>query len=382
MHFPEMRMVLDEIKSIREKMDEVMLGQRQIQQRLGPEAFPPRSTTETASKKTAPSVGDEAIQNTSPSLHDVDTLNRLSNASQNSATEPFRQISKTSNSHERELRNVLAESQRLEDENQEVSEFLGKKVERFSTKDLSAKVNQRNWARNLAKAVTNLTGKKLELIFDSCIAFIIFANAIFVGISMDAENAETGGYLVIHIVFVIIFWAEVILKVHVHGWRQRYCCGVQERDSDETAVRNMPPRRTSCGNTLSQYFDLSLVVIDTIHVIISRTIGTGFSASFFRVVRLLRLARIVRLLRARVFRDLLNMIQGMLGGLGTLGWSLALFVLFVYVVALVFRYFLGPKDEDIDDTMATWYFRSVPRSMCMCFHPAYLRQLAELAIAS
>jgi len=136
------------------------------------------------------------------------------------------------------------------------------------------------------------------------------------------------------------------------------------------SVRNIP-RRTSCGKTFSQYFDLSLVVIDTVHFIINRIGGTGIPASHFRIVRLLRVARILRLLRATVFRDLLNMIQGMVGGLGTLCWSLALFVLFIYVVALVFKELLGPQDKNFDDTMASWYFRSVPRSMYSIFRCSF-----------
>merc|ERR1719471_1704922 len=69
------------------------------------------------------------------------------------------------------------------------------------------------------------------------------------------------------------------------------------------------------------------------------------------------------------------MIQGMMGGLSTLCWSLLLFVLFIYVVALVFREIFGPdkneEQNDISNTDAKWYFRNVLRSMFTVFRCSF-----------
>jgi len=214
------------------------------------------------------------------------------------------------------------------------------------------------------------------------VGLIIFANAIFVGLSMDAQDSRTGAYLVTDIIFGCIFWAEMLLKLRVHGWRQRYCCGFTQPDPKNGNFINMPPSRVSCGESFSNCFDLSLIVVDTAQLIITKgfpevgsVLISGVSASLFRVVRLLRLARILRLLRAKVFRDLLTMIQGLMGGLTTLCWSLVLFVLCIYVVALVFREILGPnqnsEEDDITNTDFTWYFRNVPRSMFTVFRCSF-----------
>lgn len=66
------------------------------------------------------------------------------------------------------------------------------------------------------------------------------------------------------------------------------------------------------------------------------------------------------------------MFQGLIGGAHTLGWSFLLFMMFIYVVALIFREVLGPKTHDFNDEDAVdWYFRSVPRSMMTVFRCSF-----------
>jgi len=88
------------------------------------------------------------------------------------------------------------------------------------------------------------------------------------------------------------------------------------------------------------------------------------------------LARLVRLFRAPVFHDLLAMLHGLMSGMATLLWSLVFFVIFIYVVALVFRALFGPElvsgEVPIqDETTAAFYFQTVERSMLTTFRCSF-----------
>merc|ERR1712137_1197008 len=101
---------------------------------------------------------------------------------------------------------------------------------------------------------------------------------------------------------------------------------------------------------------------------------TGSFIAAFRVVRLLRLARLLRLFRAPMFADLLAMVHGLMFGMATLAWSVVFFVLFVYVVALVFRATFGPNPGDVlseDSSEIKFYFQTVSRSMLSTFRCSF-----------
>jgi len=196
-----------------------------------------------------------------------------------------------------------------------------------------------------------------EVILDSAIGSIILLNALFIGISMDAPDPRATALLVAEWIFGIIFWIELIVKVCAHGWREQYC------------------GKDACLNI----FDATLIVADMLQLIFmalfreqsAQLANSGFSASIFRVIRLLRLSRILRLLQSPVFKDLLTMVQGMLGGMTTLCWSVVLFVIFIYVVALVFRETLGPNPTRESNERIDRYFRNVPRAMFTIFRCSF-----------
>merc|ERR1719362_1442035 len=208
--------------------------------------------------------------------------------------------------------------------------------------------------------------KTVELLVDSFVGVAILANSLFLGFSMDAESTSSGAYLVAEIVFTAIFLGEVILKIYLRGFYQQYCG----------------------KEWLTNIFDATIISADTVHLFLILAFAryyssnsSTFNASIFRVVRLVRLARILRILRSQVFKDLLSMIQGMLGGLSTLLWAVAFFVIFIYVVALVFRDTLGrdlgsgESDENgannEDNRMVQLYFSSVPTSMFTIFRCSF-----------
>mmetsp|Transcript_134896 Transcript_134896/g.269167 ORF Transcript_134896/g.269167 Transcript_134896/m.269167 type:complete len:599 (+) Transcript_134896:111-1907(+) len=210
---------------------------------------------------------------------------------------------------------------------------------------------------NMAERSTGVA-EKAELILDSIIGVVIFTNALFVGISMDSSPEQAAELIPVDICYGILFWGEMLLKLYLHGCRERYCG----------------------PEGFANQFDLALVLTDTAQLCIvflapdlqEQMGSSGMSASLFRVVRLMRLARVIRLLRSNIFKDLLTMFQGLIGGAHTLGWSFVLFMLFIYVVALVFRELIGPHEHDFEDEEnVQWYFRSVPRSMMTVFRCSF-----------
>jgi len=207
------------------------------------------------------------------------------------------------------------------------------------------------------KIMESMHERYIEMAFDSFIGVAILANAIFIGLSMDAEDPGGTSWLIVEWAFAILFWIELCIKLCLHGWRKQYC------------------GNEACSNI----FDAVLIGADTLQLFIivffkeqgEQLNSTGFSASLFRVVRLLRLTRILRLLQSHVFRDLVTMIYGMMGGLATLAWSVVLFVIFIYVVALIFRDSLGPSTTRVPDERIERYFANVPRSMFTIFRCSF-----------
>lgn len=150
---------------------------------------------------------------------------------------------------------------------------------------------------------------------------------------------------------------ELILKLSVNGCRQQYCA----------------------PGAFGNIFDTCLILADVVQIIVL-LVGPdffnsqGLSGSLFRVVRLVRLTRVLRLLRSHVFKDLLTMLEGMLGGLMTLAWAVLLFVMFVYIAALVFREGFGPKTTSESpeiDGLVKMHFQTVPRSMFTIFRCSF-----------
>lgn len=213
-----------------------------------------------------------------------------------------------------------------------------------------------SWQR-LSNFMEKMHGREWEMTFDCAIGLIIVLNAIFIGISMDASDQRAASLLIVEAIFGIIFWFELIVKLRIHGWRDQY--------SGKDACLNI--------------FDTSLVVADTFQFMMqiffreqsAELSSQGISASLFRIVRLVRLARILRILQLAVFKDLLTMIQGMMGGMPTLFWSMILFLISIYVVALVCREALGPNPTREFNEHIQLYFATVPRSMFTMFRCSF-----------
>eukprot|EP00929_Paragymnodinium_shiwhaense_P051346 TRINITY_DN25854_c0_g2_i2.p1 TRINITY_DN25854_c0_g2~~TRINITY_DN25854_c0_g2_i2.p1 ORF type:complete len:613 (-),score=111.17 TRINITY_DN25854_c0_g2_i2:153-1991(-) len=201
-------------------------------------------------------------------------------------------------------------------------------------------------------AIDRIRGADREIAVDSCIGFIICLNAIFIGFSMDSTPEQEFGIFVTDFMFSTVFILELLIKLSWNG-----CC-----------------RHFRGQNAYLNIFDTVLITIDLFQLLLhmlspdsSSTIADLPSASLFRVVRLARLVRILRLLRHPVLNTLLLMVRGMAGGLPTLGWALVMFILSVYIIALMGREFLGRRYAD----NISEHFDSVPKSMVTTFRCSF-----------
>mmetsp|Transcript_55299 Transcript_55299/g.109858 ORF Transcript_55299/g.109858 Transcript_55299/m.109858 type:complete len:653 (+) Transcript_55299:123-2081(+) len=233
-----------------------------------------------------------------------------------------------------------------------------KSMRRIKSAQVVARLGERLASFKYIKMFAKKKDKKtLDLLVDSFVGVVILANSIFLGLSMDAKSASRGGYLLAEIIFTVIFCIEIILKIRIHGFYEQYCG----------------------KEWLSNIFDATVICADTVHVFLSVAFAGSYSSTFnpsiFRIVRLVRLARILRILRFAVFKDLLSMIHGMLGGLWTLLWAVAFFVIFIYVVALIFRDTLGHGQDNGEDNqdakLVQLYFSSVPMAMYTLFRCSF-----------
>eukprot|EP00929_Paragymnodinium_shiwhaense_P005544 TRINITY_DN10770_c0_g1_i1.p1 TRINITY_DN10770_c0_g1~~TRINITY_DN10770_c0_g1_i1.p1 ORF type:complete len:497 (+),score=70.92 TRINITY_DN10770_c0_g1_i1:95-1585(+) len=197
-----------------------------------------------------------------------------------------------------------------------------------------------------------LTAAQIEMVLDSVIGTLIVLNAMFIGVSMDTPDSHQKYVLGIDMFFSGAFIIELGVKLLVHGFAGQF--------RGENRFMNM--------------FDAGLIFVDLVQLAFQLIYPSAASnmanlpsASIFRVVRLARLIRILRLLRHPVLQTLLMMLHGMIGGLPTLGWALLLFVMTVYVVALMFREFLGRDEHEF----IYEYFNDVPRAMITTFRCSF-----------
>eukprot|EP00928_Gymnodinium_smaydae_P071056 TRINITY_DN54737_c0_g1_i1.p1 TRINITY_DN54737_c0_g1~~TRINITY_DN54737_c0_g1_i1.p1 ORF type:complete len:572 (-),score=54.81 TRINITY_DN54737_c0_g1_i1:235-1950(-) len=190
-----------------------------------------------------------------------------------------------------------------------------------------------------------------EWILDSLMGVIISLNALYLGFSMDVSHMYPRLFVALDVFFLVCFLGELAFKISHNGFGRQFFG----------------------EGKWSNRFDAALVCVDVIQMAImlfsspDSELANSAGASLLRIIRVAKLARLVRLLRSRLFYDLLVMIRGLIGGMSTLGWAIIMFLVIVYVVALVFREAVGrQKIENVQE-----YFDSVPRSMFTIFRCSF-----------
>jgi len=192
--------------------------------------------------------------------------------------------------------------------------------------------------------------KDPDLVVDIAVSILIGLNAIVIGLSMDFPNAYW--ISVANLFFPVCFIMELAIKAHLHGFRSHFC--------GAHAIAH-------CLEGLLIIADWVQISLELAFPYLSKEEGSIPPATLFRGLRLFRLARILKMLKTAVFKDLLAMIHGIMGGMPTLLWSMVLYTTVLYVISLVFREFLGRRqNEHIYD-----YFNGVPRAMFTTFRCSF-----------
>jgi len=217
------------------------------------------------------------------------------------------------------------------------------------------------------KAVTTLNSESIGFYFDSSIAQVILLNAMFLGLSLEYSDDSTA-WVTVEVLFTVIFWFELLLKLKIHGCKEWF--------------GGEPGHR---GKAVLNIFDTCVVFADTLQCMFLLGPAKWESKAFedipisiFRLIKLMRLGRILRILRSSVFGDLFAMLQGLRCGLSTLVWALLVFLLFIYLVALMCKELLSqqnPGEEQLnapsDNPETTLLFQTLPRAMLTVFRCSF-----------
>jgi len=201
-----------------------------------------------------------------------------------------------------------------------------------------AKKHRLRYAVGLCK---NITRDKLDLLVDIVMGFVISSNALAMGLSMD-YGLDSTTCIIVDCLFTALFFSEMVVKIALHGYKEHFWG---------------PSRTNHFLDALTLLTDITQLILFT----------AWPSATLLRLVRLMKLTRLLRVLQLQVFDDVLTMIQGIIGGMGTLMWSLVLYVVMVYIMALLCRTMFGttPVDNVYD------FFKTVPRSMFTTFRCSF-----------
>jgi len=339
-----MGLVAKELKSMREQLEQVTSGQASLEAAVG------RLHEELASKTSQPSSNScgpisskslkpQATMQSSPSIDRTGSIiGKRANVSLN------RCFAKE------ELQRVLSIARREEEVQKNLPDRIGKKSAQIlraaSGGYQLSQMGEHEW----------LETKKRALI-DAVVGFIVLLNVLVVGASIDDEtDSNSSTWLAIGFTFAALFWAELVIKVSMFGWRSQF----------------------RGPGALFNTFDAFLIVTDTVQLllVVFHVFPTSRIISAFRIIRLLRLARLVKTFNAPALRDLVSMIRGMFGGMSTLAWSFVFLAASIYIFSLIFRVSLGPNSGSeaanaVTNADLAWYFRTVPRSMFTVFRCSF-----------
>jgi len=195
------------------------------------------------------------------------------------------------------------------------------------------------------------------------VAFIITANAVYMGIEVDAnpdvdvdsnQMVDQSGWAAVEILFSFIFTVELTVRF----------------------VATIPAKKFfySAWNV----FDLLVVaasIVDNILVIILRNTTELGSFSVLRSLRLIRVIRVFRLLR--VLDGLWKLVRGILNAAWTLIWTWVLLAIVIYIFSIVSTRLIGHAHRG--DPTIQQYFGSVSRSMLTLFQVTTTEGWAEIA---
>jgi len=195
--------------------------------------------------------------------------------------------------------------------------------------------------------------------FDYAVCAVIALNAASIGVQTDyvaqhhTDNLPSS-HRAVDITFCVLFTAELLLRLYVHGLRFFYQHGWQWN-----------------------YFDAALVLQQLVEEVLTLTQQSSdiINLSFARVLRILRLVRVMRLVRIlRLIRELRMLVTSISSSLKSLGWTILLLILLIYTVSLYLTQMVTERimthnpdiyNEHIDNL--NLFYGSVLRTMLSLF---------------
>jgi len=206
--------------------------------------------------------------------------------------------------------------------------------------------------------------------FEYVTLFVIFINAIWIGIDADINRAKTleDTSMVIRIVeniFCVYFTVEILIRFAAFA------------------------RKLDCLKDWWFLFDAGLVVIMVLETWVMPFLETGEGGNplsdlgVLRLLRLLRLSRLARLMRS--VPELLTIVKGIFAATRSVGSVLLFLAILCYVFAIVFTgiYKADPNQEytELQETLQE-YFGNLGISMFTLFvHGTLLDDVADLVAA-
>eukprot|EP00931_Biecheleriopsis_adriatica_P031735 TRINITY_DN18578_c0_g1_i1.p1 TRINITY_DN18578_c0_g1~~TRINITY_DN18578_c0_g1_i1.p1 ORF type:complete len:630 (-),score=98.30 TRINITY_DN18578_c0_g1_i1:100-1989(-) len=174
-----------------------------------------------------------------------------------------------------------------------------------------------------------LVKMRTRAILDVAPAFVIFTNALVVGLSADFENTSSL-WDVLEVIFSIIFSLEAFLRFKLDGCKI-YFCG------------------PGSGWNYFDLFCLTCAYIDLVFTYVSYAQGTSSadlsSYVLLRILRLVRVCRVIRMMRFGAVKELRVIIEGIFSGIRVLFWAIMLLFFTVYIVAVCVRILLPEYEE-------------------------------------
>mmetsp|Transcript_53838 Transcript_53838/g.125539 ORF Transcript_53838/g.125539 Transcript_53838/m.125539 type:complete len:521 (-) Transcript_53838:120-1682(-) len=212
----------------------------------------------------------------------------------------------------------------------------------------------------LRKACKLATRKRLGKIVRSrwfliTVALIITANAIYMGIEVDANTAQDRTtWTAIEISFSVVFACELALRL----------------------VATIPVKQFFTRGW--NLFDLLIVAASIVDNVLTVALRNSSDLNRFSVLRLLRLIRVIRVFRLlRVLDGLWKLVKGILNAAWTLFWTWILLATVIYIFSIVSTRLIGQPYRG--ETFYDEYFGSVDRSMLTLFQATTTEGWAQIA---
>eukprot|EP00930_Biecheleria_cincta_P004665 TRINITY_DN105589_c0_g1_i1.p1 TRINITY_DN105589_c0_g1~~TRINITY_DN105589_c0_g1_i1.p1 ORF type:complete len:489 (+),score=96.85 TRINITY_DN105589_c0_g1_i1:125-1591(+) len=190
------------------------------------------------------------------------------------------------------------------------------------------------------------------------VAFVIIANAVFMGVEVDAEKGpDTSAWDAIEIIFSLIFLLELVLRLvattpilafFMDGWN---------------------------------LLDMVIVTISIVdNLIVLAVKGGAGDLNKLTTLRLLRLARVVRVFRLlRVVDGLWRLVRSILNAVWTLVWTWVLLGLVIYIFSIMATRLIGQSNKGRGNPSIQEYFGTVGRSMLTLFQITTTERWADIA---